>query len=81
MGLLPLDLAVRREDAGHRSWGPQAPHQDTDQPVRHREGQQAGVLPLGAKCSCVLQTGDNVAALDITHCPCDFVDVADAFVE
>ena len=59
VGLLPLDPAVRREDAGDRSWGPQAPHQDTRQPVRHREGQQARVLPLGAKCSCVLQTGDD----------------------
>ena len=69
MGLLPLDFAVRREDAGDRSRGPPAPHQDTGQPGGG--GQQAGVLPLGAKCSCVLQTGDNV--VDFCTIDCDFV--------
>ena len=63
VGLLSLDPTVRREGACDRRWGPEAPHKDTRQSVRNREVQQAGVLPLGAKCSCVLQTGDNFAHL------------------
>ena len=78
VGLLPLDFAVRREDAGDRSGGPPAPHQDTRQ--SGGGGQQAGVLPLGAKCSCVLQTGDHFVDFSLIV-TLYFVDVANAFVE
>lgn len=82
MGLLPLDFPVRREDAGDRSGRPPASYQDTHKSVSQGGGggQQAGVLPLGAKCSCVLQTGDNFvyfALIVILY----FVDFAYAFVE
>ena len=78
MGLLPLDFPIRREDASDRGGRPPAPHQDTRQ--SGGGGQQAGVLPLGAKCSCVLQTGENFADILLIMIVY-FLDAAYAFVE
>ena len=67
MGLLSLDPTVRREAASNRRWGPKAPHKDSCQSVRHGEVEQDGVLSLGTKCSCDLQTGNNFCTL-VMHC-------------
>ena len=73
-----MGFPVRREDAGDRRGRPPAPHQDTGQ--SGGGGQQEGVLPLGAKCSCVLQTGEHYADISLIMI-LYLVDVAYAFVE
>ena len=84
MGLLSLEPTVRRENAGDRRWGPKAPHKDSCQSVRHGEVEQDGVLSLGTKCSCYLQTGNNFCFLHTCHAlhsQSEFVDNSTAFAE